>query len=354
MKKLLVCFMVATISNSSINPVFNVQHKIAGALVAIQNGFLSALSYVREPNSVKIEKALQAHAIIQKAEKGLRLDLNDENSLWYNIQQLGFEKSNALAALHMIEKYQSDLKVLVDRYDSVLTPWNKTYDMQQAVEKISTSLQICQACCGYLKKHKDCLRGFELVHHYQKSGILGGVTDANIAVSVVSAWYKNNDLYSLVKSIDLLSLDLEFIQSCLMKNSFKQLHPDLYGQLYYYVPMLHMIKSLVVATKEYKSQMFCKNHKQMQSSAAKNNQNQCVAVLPAVVNESTESIVNQAVVASFDTQAEGVENQNIEPAEEVQVLAVENTEALSSVQEETCTLLIEQMNPFNDYSLDNH
>lgn len=250
----MLCWLVVTLN------VVQVEAKSSKIFTTVKSNILYALSYIREPNEAKIRRALAAKEAIFKISQVVHLGISEENLLLKNVQALGFDKKNALAALRKIDAYYAAMQAVENRYASLFTPWNKTEEMKSAVTEIAPFLQLCKLYKIYFEEHKDCLKGWELVVRYESVPSVD-ITDVNATVAAISLWYKNNDAFNLIKSVDLLIVDIVYIKNCLMKKSYQQAYADLYKQLYDFLPTLECVVDQVKQSSEYKSQWFYKTNK---------------------------------------------------------------------------------------------
>ena len=316
MKKLNLGLVVVMLSIAQVDAshhtfLDSVKLKTMQALSFAKTKTAYALSCIRESNAMKIQKAIEAKEVMLEICASLQLDVDGENVLLQNIRALGFDKQNAVSALTTIQKYCASMQAIVSRYNAPLAPWNRSTAMMTAVYEVLPCLQKSKIYVQYFESHKDCLKGWELVRRYERADIVD-VTDANAALSTISVWYKNNDAYNLVKSVDLLNNDIVYIKSCLMNNSYRQAYPELYEQLYAFLPSLEFVVHHVLLSNEYKAQWFYKTNKPSlpakQSQFLKQNQKVLesakeIATEPAmeyVGNQEDASINHEQIIARTD------------------------------------------------------
>lgn len=288
MKKTIICLLFGVLSGFQVdaNPVYafnKIKSKAVGTLLLAKTKIVDALSSVIDSNQVKIEKALEAKEAVFKISEKFQLGIDGEDALLKNIKSFGFDKKNALSALRLMKKYYTTIKSLENRYVFV---WNKTLKMDEAIAEVLPSLQISKLYKVYLEGHQDCLRGWELVELYKNIELVDAV-DTDSAIYVTSLWYKNNDNYSLIKSIDLLSADISYIETCLNNKYYHQAYPKLRKQLFDFLPTLKSIVELVKKSSEYHSEYFYKTNKPMLSpqKVEELEENEVVAVLSGDANE---------------------------------------------------------------------
>lgn len=267
-----------------------IKSKATGVFLSVKTKALYVLSWVRESDQDKIKKALAAKNAMVAISEELYLGVGGEEELLKNIQSLGLEKKNALSALKIIEKHHVAMRAIEGRYGFLR---KNSLEMEETFVDILPFLKACALYKLYFESHKDCLKGWELVERY------GGVdkvdiTDIKSAISAISLWYKNNDTFHLVKSFDLLISDIVYIKACLRNKSYQQAYPNLYGQLYSFLPTLECVADQVKMSAEYASEWFYKTNKPTPSSKK-----------AEIVQKPENEQQKETVVVSCDDKKEG-------------------------------------------------
>lgn len=256
------CLLFAVLNSSHVESKFidifdGIKSTSTGMLLSAKTKALYVLSYLRESNQDKIKKALFAKNAIDTISEKLRLGVEGEDELLSNVQSLGFDKKNALSALKIIENHYIAMQAIESRYAFL---WNKSLEMEKAVAEVLPFLKACKLYRLYFEGHKDCLKGWELIERYGEMSKVD-ITDIESAVSAISIWYKNNNQFYLVKSADLLAADIAYVKKCLKTKSYQQAYPKLYSQFYSFLPALECVLDKVQMSSEYKSQWFYKTNK---------------------------------------------------------------------------------------------
>jgi len=208
----------------------HVKAKTSQAWLSTKATAAYVVSSIRESNSIKMQRALQASDAVLKFESLLQLQTQTEDGLLKNVQTLGYDKQNALSALTLIERYYSDMIAIASRYNSKVARWNKCENMAAVLHTISPSLRICKEVRSYLRNHKECLRSWEIISFYQDF-----VTSD-----------KGSKALATVKSSDFLQDDIDRIKLCVTKKSFRLSYPETYKKLYEYLPVLECKLDLIV------------------------------------------------------------------------------------------------------------
>lgn len=227
MKKLIFCSVIMSFSfiqiKAEVRVLDKLKDKTSQAWLSTKATAAYVACTVREPNSIKIQRALEAKEAVLKIDKLLQLNLNSEDILLQNVQALGFNKHNGLSALTMAERYSSDLSSVVRRYNSKIARWNRSEDMEAIAQEVLPALELCKKIKLYFQEHKQCLIAWEIIDRYK---------------SIVEAWQQNDKLSVEVKSADVFRSDVERIKSFIVKKSFRLVYPQAYKQLHEYLPIL--------------------------------------------------------------------------------------------------------------------
>lgn len=242
MKKTILSFVAISLSFVSIQATPKVFDKVIAktsqAWLSTKTAAAYVISSVRESNAIKMQRALEAKEAVLKM--GLLLvgkngpfsqvPMHVEDVLLKNVQAMGFDKHNALSALTLIERYYSDMVVVVNRYSSNVARWNKSDEMESVAQAVLSTLRICKDIKLYLQEHKQCLKAWEIVSSYQ---------------DLVAKYQQNNKFLGEIKGSEFLKNDIESIKLCVTKKSFRLAYPATYKQLHEYLPILECKLDLI-------------------------------------------------------------------------------------------------------------
>lgn len=286
MKKLMFGLVLAILSIAQVeaksdhnffNTIKNVSKDV---LLASKNALVYVASCVRESNSVKIQKAFEAKKAVEQLSSKLKIGIDGENELLLNIRVLGFDKYNATESLMIIQNYCESMQVVVNRFQGVMTPWNRTSAMESAVNELLPYLHMAKIYKLYFEVHLDCLKGWELEQQYSEIYPIDKNNEQEV-VALFTKWFKNNGKDNYVKGVDELLKSVEWFKKQFLNEQFKIRYPKLYDQMYSLFPALILFIEVVTKSRPYQSQLTAIEQANRKNSVSSSSMSEKNVVQPA-------------------------------------------------------------------------
>lgn len=329
MKKLMFGLVLATLSIAQVeaksdhNFFETVKNVSKDVLLASKSALMYIASCVRESNSVKIQKAFEAKKAVEQLSSKLKIGIDGENELLFNVHVLGFDKDNATKSLMVIQNYCESMQVVVNRFQGVMTPWNKTLAMESAVNELLPYLHMAKMYKLYFEVHLDCLKGWELEQQYLKICSID-INNEQEVITLFVKWFKNNGKDSYVKGVDELLKSVEWFKKQFLNEQFKIKYPELYDQMYSLFPALVLFIEVVTKSRPYQSQLA-----EIEQAGRKNSVSSSLKPEEKII----QPVENVAKEESLSFVSENNDDSVGDSLESEKVVKAENEEPLSSVSE---------------------
>ena len=155
--------------------------------------------------------------------------------------------------MSVITNNYNDIKLIVDRFESYLTPWNWTCNMQTATENLKQDLNIAKKYKLYFEINQDCLKGWQLSEQYKTLCGIDLINQADI-LNVCNNWFDQEEKYYLLKGVQDLTESSNWMKKLFISAQFKKQYPELYDMLYSIYPTLILFIDAVRLTRQYGEQ----------------------------------------------------------------------------------------------------
>ena len=260
MKKLILGWVVVTLSvtqfeaKSDYNFFNTIKNASKNIFLTSKNALIYVASCVRESNAVKIQKAFEAKKAVEQISSKLKIGIDGENDLLLNVHALEFDKYNATKSLAVVQDYCESMQVVVNRFQGVMTPWNRTSEMALAVNELLPYLHMAKMYKLYFEVHLDCLKGWELEQQYLEICSIDKNNEQEV-VALFTKWFKNNGKDNYVKGVDELLKSVEWFKKQFLNEQFKIRYPQLYDQMYALFPALILFIEVVKKSNPYQAQL---------------------------------------------------------------------------------------------------